>query len=319
MAEATNHKPKKTSAGSEVADKQRLLSPNDVVAERYKVVKMLGRGTFGEVYHAERLPLGAPVALKIIRKRYANPAVADRLTREARVLRTVANSHVLAVHDIGFTDAKLPFLVTELLEGQTLADEMGPNFVRFDVDRALDIVAQASRGLVPCHEAGIVHRDLKPSNVFLVDGTFVKVIDFGFARAFDKDSDRSIAKQITTEGFVGGTPQYMAPEVIRGEVPTPAADVYALALMLYEMLTSRSPFDPKRPLSELVTDLRNTPLKWAVLHVRSPRAPLRTAAPDLDLSESLEATLACALDADPKQRWQHAGELAAALSASSAT
>ena len=290
-----------------------ILSPGDVVADRYRIVKLLGRGTFGEVFHAQRLPLGAPVALKVIRRQHASAKVAERLEREARVLQAVANSHVLAVQDIGWTSSGLPFLVTELLEGDTLSDQMSAVDGPFGLDKPLDITTQACRGLVSCHEAGIVHRDLKPSNVFLVDGSFVKIIDFGFARAFDKTDERSVARQVTTEGLVGGTPHYMAPEVIRGSTPTPAADVYALGMILYELISWRTPFDANKPLNKMITSLRATPLQWAVMHVRAPRIPLRQAAPELNLPESLDAVLACALEVDPEQRWQHAGEFSAAL------
>jgi serine/threonine-protein kinase len=290
-----------------------ILKPGTIVAERYEIVTSLGRGTFGEVFHAKRLPLGAPVALKVIRGEYVTPQVTERLEREAKVLQTVANSHVLAIHDIGWTSEKLPFLITELLEGETLADQMAAIDGSFGMARALEIIGQACRGLVPCHEVGVVHRDLKPSNIFLVDGTFVKIIDFGFARAYDDDGDRSVAKQVTTEGLVGGTPHYMAPEVIRGTTPTPAADVYALGLMLYELISWRTPFDADKPLSMMISSLRASPLQWAVMHVRAPRVPIRKAAPDLNVPESLEAVLTCALEIDPEQRWQHAGEFSAAL------
>ncbi len=290
-----------------------ILKNGQVVENRYEIVRPLGRGTFGEVYHAKRLPLGAPVALKVIRHEYVTPQVAERLEREAQVLQTVANAHVLAVHDIGWTSEGLPFLITELLEGETLADQMSAIDGAFDMEKALDIVGQACRGLVPCHEVDIIHRDLKPSNIFLVDGSFVKIIDFGFARAFDEGGERSVARQVTTEGLVGGTPHYMAPEVIRGVTPTPAADVYALGLILYELISWRTPFDAAKPLSKMISSLRASPLQWAVMHVRAPRIPLSKAAPDLDIPESLEAVLACALEIDPEQRWQHAGEFSAAL------
>jgi serine/threonine-protein kinase len=296
-----------------VSSEEALLASGDVVADRYRVVSMLGKGTFGEVYHAQRLPLGAPVALKVIRRQFASARVAERLEREARVLQTVANSHVLSVHDIGWTTSGLPFLITELLEGETLADQMAHIDGPLGLERGLELINQACRGLIPCHEAGIVHRDLKPSNVFLVDGSFVKIIDFGFARAFDKDMNRSVARQITTEGLVGGTPHYMAPEVVRGETPTPAADVYALGMMLYELISWRTPFDKDKTLSQMVQQFRATPLQWAVMHVRSPREPISLAAPDLQLPPSLDAVLACALEINPLQRWQHARELSAAL------
>jgi serine/threonine-protein kinase len=290
-----------------------LLAAGDVVADRYKVVKLLGRGTFGEVYHAQRLPLGAPVAVKVIRRQHATAKVAERLEREARVLQAVANSHVLAVQDIGWTSSGLPFLVTELLEGETLSDRMSAVDGPFGLEKPLDIIKQACRGLIPCHEADVIHRDLKPSNIYLVDGVFVKIIDFGFARAFDKGDERTIARQVTTEGLVGGTPHYMAPEVIRGGTPTPAADVYALGMMLYELITWRTPFDATKPLSQMIISLRSTPLQWAVMHVRAQRIPITKAAPEMKLPESLDAVLSCALEVDPAQRWQHAGELSAAL------
>lgn len=290
-----------------------ILKVGAIVDGRYEIIRILGRGTFGEVYHARRLPLGAPVALKVIRQEYVTKKVAERLEREAQVLQTVANSHVLAVHDIGWTEGNLPFMITELLEGETLADQMAAIDGPFLPERALEIVTQSCRGLMPCHEAGIIHRDLKPSNIYLVDGSFVKIIDFGFARAFDEGGERSVARQVTTEGLVGGTPHYMAPEVIRGLTPTPAADVYALALILYELIAWRTPFDQGKPLGQMIASLRSSPLQWAVMHVRSPRIPIRQAAPHLDLPESLEAVLACALEIDPEQRWQHAGEFSAAL------
>ena len=290
-----------------------ILKNGQVVENKYEILRPLGRGTFGEVYHAKRLPLGAPVALKVIRHEYVTPQVAERLEREAQVLQTVANAHVLAVHDIGWTSEGLPFLITELLEGETLADQMSAIDGAFGMERALDLVGQACRGLVPCHEVGVIHRDLKPSNIFLVDGSFVKIIDFGFARAFDEGGERSVARQVTTEGLVGGTPHYMAPEVIRGVTPTPAADVYALGLILYELISWRTPFDATKPLSAMISSLRASPLQWAVMHVRAQRIPLGEAAPDLDIPESLEAVLACALEVDPEQRWQHAGEFSAAL------
>jgi serine/threonine-protein kinase len=292
---------------------EQILEIGTVVEGRYEVVRLLGRGTFGEVYHAKRLPLGAPVALKVIRHEYATKRVAERLEREAQVLQTVANSHVLAVHDIGWTAEKLPFMITELLEGETLADQMTAIDGPFGIERALELVNQCCRGLIPCHEAGIIHRDLKPSNIFLVDGTFIKIIDFGFARAFDEGGDRSVARQVTTEGLVGGTPHYMAPEVIRGVTPTPSADVYALGLILYELICWRTPFDAQKPLTKMIASLRSSPLQWAVMHVRSHRVPIRQAAPHLNIPESLEAVLACALEVDPEQRWQHAGEFSAAL------
>ncbi len=290
-----------------------LLSAGDVVADRYKVVKMLGRGTFGEVYHAQRLPLGAPVALKVIRRQHVSAKVAERLEREARVLQAVANSHVLAVQDIGWTSSGLPFLITELLEGEVLSDRMAAVDGSFGLEKSLDIIKQSCRGLIPCHESDIIHRDLKPSNIYLVDGIFVKIIDFGFARAFDKGDERTVARQVTTEGLVGGTPHYMAPEVIRGGTPTPAADVYALGMMLYELISWRTPFDATKPLSKMIMSLRATPLQWAVMHVRAPRIPLGEAAPDIEIPDALDAILSCALEVDPNQRWQHAGEFSAAL------
>jgi tetratricopeptide (TPR) repeat protein len=206
-----------------------MLEPGEAVG-RFEIVREIGRGGFGVVYEARDRELQRPVAFKAMKPSRARAELPDELLRaEAEAAAQLNHPNIVTLHDIG-TDRGRPFLILELLRGETLQArlERGPLPPR----EALAIAVQLGRALAHAHAAGVVHRDLKPGNVFLCrDGT-VKVLDFGLARIFGSPS------------LAGGTPGYMAPEQMRREGEDARTDVFSAAVMLYESLSGRRPFEP---------------------------------------------------------------------------
>lgn len=215
-----------------------------LVADRYRVERRLGQGGMGTVYVAEHRGIGKRVALKCLNPEYAqNRMVVERFLREARVATAAGNEHIVDVTDLGTLPDGAPFLVMELLEGRELGEalaEDGP----FAIGRAVRILRQACDALAAAHAKGIVHRDLKPDNLFLARRTrepeFVKVLDFGIARLTEHES----VQKLTGTGMALGTPHYMSPEQAQG-LPSVdhRTDVYALGVILYELLVGELPFD----------------------------------------------------------------------------
>jgi serine/threonine-protein kinase len=219
-----------------------------VLAGRYRLLRPVGRGGFAAVWEAEHVTLQSKVAIKFLLKTGAPESEASqRFLREARVAASVKHRNVLEIIDFGFTDAEpatpngpergVPYMVMELLRGRTLGDLLETE--RVTVRHAVDIVGGLLRGLAAVHDAGLVHRDIKPHNVFLVedeDGDFPKLVDFGLSR-------RTGATDLTAEGVLLGTPLYMAPEQAKRASDLDArVDIYAVGVMLYEMLAGRPPF-----------------------------------------------------------------------------
>jgi hypothetical protein len=200
-----------------------------MVANRYRIVSLLGRGGMGEVYRAEDLTLGAEVALKFLPSDLAgDPARAQGLYDEVRSARQVTHPNVCRVHDIGTTESGRPFLVMEYVDGEDLA-RLLQRIGRLPKEKASEIGEELCRGLAAVHEQDLVHRDLKPANVMLDSRGRVRLTDFGIAAA--RDSVERLA----------GTPAYMAPELFRGEAASSASDVFALGLVLCEIFTGRRP------------------------------------------------------------------------------
>ncbi|HEX8952646.1 MAG TPA: serine/threonine-protein kinase, partial [Polyangia bacterium] len=208
------------------------------MAGRYRVVKLLARGGMGEVYHAEDEELREPVALKIIRPEIAKDRrTIKRFQREVRLARKVTHPNVCRCFDVGYhtADGKTPisFITMELLLGETLSARLKRG--RLATAEAAPLVRQMAAALSAAHRAGIVHRDFKPDNVLLVPGADGEplravVTDFGVARAVAGQVRRG--SSLTAAGMKVGTPAYMAPEQVEGAPLTPAADVYALGVVL---------------------------------------------------------------------------------------
>ncbi|MBZ5586510.1 MAG: protein kinase, partial [Acidobacteriia bacterium] len=203
--------------------------------ERYELGEVLGRGGMGVVYKAVDNLMKREVALKTILD-IDQPASADLFYKEWSVLATMVHPNIVGLYDIGeFEEGgmKKPFFVMPLLPGLTLDKLIRAASPRLTVENAINIVDQAARGLHAAHERGLVHRDIKPSNIFVMDDDSVKIIDFGIARTVSVQSKTSIK----------GTLFYMAPECLEMKPPTPLSDQFALAVVAYETLTRRRPFD----------------------------------------------------------------------------
>jgi Protein kinase domain len=262
------------------------FAPGTILDGRYRIIGLLGRGGMGEVYRADDLRLGQPVALKFLPDTVATDSVRlAQFHNEVRTARQVAHPNICRVYDIGEVDGHL-FLSMELVDGEDLASSLR-RIGRFPEDKATDIARQLCAGLAAAHERGVLHRDLKPANVML-DGTGkVRVMDFGLAAVGVVDDVRA------------GTPAYMAPEQLLGREVTQRSDIYALGLVLYELFTGRRAFTAAT-LNELVEQHQSEA-------ITPPRSIVSTIDPDIE-----RAILGC-LDPDRARRPTSALAVAAAL------
>jgi hypothetical protein len=209
----------------------------------YEILGPLGSGGMGEVYRARDVRLARDVAVKVLPSDdEGSAAQLARFESEARAVAALNHPNILALHDVGRHDG-IVYAVTELLEGETLRDRLrqsGP----FAPARAVEIAIQIVRGLAAAHDGGFVHRDLKPENLFITREGRVKILDFGLAREIAPVSagDHSSTRFTTGPGMVVGTPGYISPEQMLGEVATARADIFAFGVVVYEMLTGRHPF-----------------------------------------------------------------------------
>jgi serine/threonine-protein kinase len=261
-----------------------------VLGGRYRLRRRLAAGGMGAVWAAEDLVLGREVAVKVLGDALATDRLAVlRLRREARAAGRLVHPGVARVLDLG-EDGRRPYLVMELLRGESLATRLARTGPLAPAE-AVRVVAAAADALEAVHRAGIVHRDVKPGNVFVTSGGDVKLLDFGIASA---TGDTAV-----TGGDLLGTVAYLAPERVLGHDATPAADVYALGVLLYELLAGRPPF------------AGDTGTALAVAHVHAHPAPLRAVAPQVP--PALAAACEHALAKDPAARPPSAAALAALL------
>ncbi len=229
----------------------------------YEISTLLGKGGMGEVWRAKDTKLGREVAIKTLPEEFAKDA--DRLARferEARLLASLNHPHIAAIH--GFEeDNGTPFLVLELVEGDTLADRLKRGAI--PVEETLKLALQIAEALEAAHEKGVIHRDLKPANIKVTPDGKVKVLDFGLAKAFAGDTDIDISKsptlsmQATQQGIILGTAAYMSPEQAKGHSVDKRADVWAFGCVLYEMLTGRRAFGGEEVSEILASVLARDP------------------------------------------------------------
>jgi serine/threonine-protein kinase len=216
-----------------------------VVGDKWRVVRPIGRGGMGVVYEGVNVAIGKRVALKFIETSYAAEAdVVTRFQREAEAASSVESAHIVEVFDTGRTPEGQPYLVMELLRGESLGQRI-KRFGRLPVAEAVHVAVQALRGLARAHAAGVIHRDLKPDNVFLVDRDddplFVKILDFGISKILPRGGEVS-AGTLTHKGTVLGTPFYMSPEQAQAHADLDGrADLFSIGAILHECLTGKPP------------------------------------------------------------------------------
>jgi tRNA A-37 threonylcarbamoyl transferase component Bud32 len=230
------------------------VKEGDTVEGRYRIIRRLDEGGMGSVFLAEHVLIKRRVAIKVLRPEFSEDAdVIERFMNEARAAGTLGHPNIVESTDMGFTREGVPYIVFEYLEGSLLTDEIY-RVGGMPVRRAVRIARQIASALNAAHRAGVIHRDLKTDNVFLTDkeeaSDHVKVLDFGISRFMETDDDRSGVR-----GLVMGTPQFMAPEQItEPEKVDKRADIYALGVILYEMITARRPFCNEDP-DQLIHDI----------------------------------------------------------------
>jgi hypothetical protein len=272
------------------------FAPGSIVAGRYRLVALLGRGGMGEVYRADDLTLDQPVALKFLPEGVgADPQKLAQFHNELRTARLVSHKNVVRLYDLGEADGRR-FLTMEYVDGEDLASLLR-RIGRIPQDKAIELARQLCAGVAAAHERGVLHRDLKPANV-MVDGEGnLRITDFGIAAP----AASAASGMEPTSGFVPmmGTPQYMAPEQLAGEPATVRTDLYALGLVLFEIFTGRRAYDAKT-LSEL-RQQHDTGT------VTTPSSVVR------DLDPAVERVILRCLDKDPQRRPASALGVAASL------
>src|SRR5882724_8066939 len=277
----------------------------------YEIVSPLGAGGMGEVYRAKDTRLGREVALKILPESFASePERLRRFEQEARAVAALNHPNILAIHDIGQSGegaGTAPFLVSELLEGETLRAVLDRGALA--QRKTIDYGVQIAHGLAAAHEKSIVHRDLKPENIFVTKDGRIKILDFGLAKQVEvlshEPSEVTLTSSHTAAGVVMGTASYMAPEQVRGEPADPRTDIFAFGAVLYEMLSGTRAFRRDTAVETMTAVLKEDPPELA--------DPVRSVSPALD-----RIVRRC-LEKSPEQRFQSARDLSFALSALSGT
>ncbi|MBK9515995.1 MAG: protein kinase [Anaeromyxobacter sp.] len=277
-----------------------------VVADRYRLLSLLGEGGMGAVYKAEHIRMGKVLALKLLRGAFArDEGAVARFRSEAQIVSRLSHPHTIAVFDFG----ELPggdgfYLAMEYVPGRDLATVLHEQGALPEA-RVVALGQQVLGSLAEAHDAGVVHRDIKPANVMLLatraGEDFVKVLDFGIAKLRDDPA----ALSTTSAGAIIGTPSYLSPEQARGEPLDGRADLYSVGALLYELVSGRPPFHGMSPLAMVSA------------HLRDPPRPLDQVAPGV--SEGLAAVIHRALEKRPADRFASADEMRAALTAVAST
>jgi len=277
------------------------FTPGMVLADRYRIIGLLGRGGMGEVYRADDLKLGQAVALKFLPKALADdPVRRERFYAEVRIARQVSHPNICRVYDIGELEGPSTgaaggsgrgraFLTMEYVDGEDLASLL-KRIGRLPGDKAIDVARQLSAGLAAAHDKGVLHRDLKPANVMIDGRGRVRITDFGLAMAAGED---------IAAGEVSGTPAYMAPEQFAGKGASVRSDIYALGLVLYELYTGRRAFE-----AATLAELR------AQKEAATPTAPSEITR---EIDPIVDRVIRRCLEKDPRHRPGSVVQVAAAL------
>jgi len=268
----------------------------EIIGGRYRLEEPIGRGGMATIFKAvDEQMMDRLVAVKVLREVYSNdPKFVTRFQREARAASALQHPNIVQVFDYG-QSAESYYIVMEYIDGMDLRRYIKRRNGILSVERAVEIARAVAMGLGAAHRRGIVHRDVKPQNVMVNDDGLVKLTDFGIASMY-KDAD---AERLTTTGMTLGTVQYYAPEQAQGEIVRPSADVYALGIVMYEMLTGQTPFDGDTPVAVAMKHIQEEPEPPSALNARIP--------------PTLERIILKCLAKDPTQRFRDGDELAATL------
>ncbi len=268
-----------------------------ILANRYQLQETIGEGAVATVYRAYDSVVERGVAVKVIKDVTDEMDVA-RLWVELRSLQRLRHPYIVRTLDFGRSPKGLHYIVMELLSGRTLRDRMEAEG-RMEVANAASVLQPVFEALDACHFSGIIHRDIKPENIFLTEsaGQPLKLIDFGMAKIL-----HDLSPAVTTDPFTFGTPEYMAPERIRGERQTPATDIYAAGVMAFEMLSGKRPFTGSTPDEIMRRQLHEALPRFAELEPpvsvpRALRAPIRRCLRKQPLQRPRAADLAIELEA----------------------
>lgn len=273
-----------------------------ILGTTYEILGVLGEGGNSRVYKARHLILERIVAVKVLHANQANDDTKiKRFLQESRAVSSLAHPNIVSLFDFGLTDDSRPYFCMDFVEGTSLLETIerqGP----LKPERAVAVFVQICDALAHAHKKGIIHRDIKPSNIVLMqeDGAEVaKLVDFGIAKRIESGVPESM--QLTAEGMVCGSPIYMSPEQCTNKILDCRTDVYSLGVSMYESLLGKPPFDGEDVVEVITKQLRDQAV------------PLRTAAPEANIPEALDAIVLRALSKSPADRYQSMLELKAAL------
>jgi serine/threonine-protein kinase len=269
-----------------------------VIADRYHIEKKLGEGGMGAVYLGEHVKMGRKSAIKVMTQAMANdPEAIARFNREAANAARINHPNVCAIYDFGETSEGVIYLAMEFIEGEALSDLLRREGA-LAPQRATSILRQTADALQSAHDLGIVHRDLKPDNIMITKGRgnadVVKVVDFGIAKAMTGEE----GQKVTKTGLVVGTPEYMSPEQLSGDVLDGRSDLYSLALVYFRMLTGSLPFQADSAQETMIKRLTDDPMR------------LLEAQPNIDFPSRLQEVLDKALERMPGDRYENASVFA---------
>lgn len=284
-------------------DPNAILQPGMMVAERYRLLGVIGRGGYGSVYAAEQVTTGREVALKVLKHDFEGPddGTVRRFFREARVTAALMHPNTIRVFDVGQTEAGAFYIAMERLKGPTLEEVLHDRFAASKVlseVEAIDVVVPVLRSLQEAHSRKLVHRDMKPANIVLADyggsETVVKLLDFGIAL--------TAGSSLTTTGMALGTPAYMSPEQCEAIAIDGRSDLYSLGIILYRCVTGDVPFSDRNPVAIMQSHLMS-PVPDVFVRAGTP------------LSDGFVAVIARALEKQCADRYADAREMRLALEA----
>lgn len=275
------------------------------ILDRYRFVRKIGEGGMGFVYEAFHTVIEKRVAIKLLRKDFSSRSdVVERFRQEAKSASRIGQEHIIDISDFGETPQGESYFVMEYLEGQDLANLLAHEGV-LPPERAVAIVLQCCRALGAAHAKGIIHRDMKPENIFLIhrgdNPDFVKIVDFGIAKMDDIETPGEPGRKLTKTGMIFGTPEYMSPEQAAGKSIDHRVDIYALGVILFELVSGRVPFFGDSFMGVLTQ------------HMFEPVPEIASVHPGVQISRELEMVIMKALAKRPEERYQTMEQLADAL------